>query len=178
MKKIICAFILITVVLCASSCSANNVEIPDGMQIVSTGDVAYNFFVPGGWIPTKNNGIFGAYYSNTDRSNMTVSSLYPSGSIMSISDYWTTLEESYKDTFKNFNLIEAPENNKSNIIFGERASFKYAFSADIDGESYKIMQILTVDGSLFYTFTYTAKAELYESHLADVEKTITEFKFK
>ena len=28
------------------------------------------------------------------------------------------------------------------------------------------------------TFTYTAKADLYESHLADVEKTVTEFEFK
>lgn len=178
MKKIICALILISLVLCVASCSANNVEIPDGMQIVSPADVSYNFFVPGGWIPTENNGIFGAYYSNTDKSNMTVSSLYPNGELMSISDYWTTLEESYKETFKNFTLIEAPENNESNIIFGERGAFKYVFSADIDGESYKMMQILTVEGSLFYTFTYTAKADLYESHLADVEKTITEFKFK
>ncbi len=178
MKKIFCALILISLVLFVASCSANNVEIPDGMQLVSSGDVAYNFFVPGGWMPTENNGIFGAYYSNTDKSNMTVSSLYPTEELMSISDYWTTLEESYKETFKNFTLIEAPENNESNVVFGERAAFKYVFSADIDGESYKMMQVLTVDGSLFYTFTYTATSELYESHLADVEKAITEFEFK
>ena len=178
MKKILCAIILISLVLLTASCSGSNVSIPDGMQLVSSGDVSYNFFVPGGWIPTENNGIFGAYYSNTDRSNMTVSTLYPSGEIMSISDYWTTLEASYRETFKNFSILEAPQNNESNIIFGERTAFKYVFSADMDGESYKIMQILTAEGSLFYTFTYTAMADLYESHLADVEKTITEFEFK
>ncbi len=178
MKKIIFALILISLVISVASCSGNNVDIPEGMQIVSPDDVSYNFFVPGGWIPTENNGIFGAYYSNTDKSNMTISTLYPTDQIMSINDYWTTLEESYKQTFKNFSLIESPENNKSNMIFGERASFKYVFSADIDGESYKIMQILTVDGSLFYTFTYTSKADIYESHLSDVEKTLAEFTFK
>ncbi len=178
MKKIIFVSILLVLVLAFASCSGSEIEIPDGMQVVSSGDVAYNFFVPGGWVPTENNGIFGAYYSNTDKSNMTVSTLYPGGELMSINDYWTTLEASYNETFKNFTLIEAPENNESNIIFGERGAFKYVFSADIDGESYKIMQILTVDGSLFYTFTYTAKADLYESHLADVEKTVTEFEFK
>jgi hypothetical protein len=178
MKKIICALILISLVICVSSCSGSGVEIPDGMQLVSTGDVAYNFFVPGGWVPTENNGIFGAYYSNSDKSNMTVSSLYPTDELMSIGDYWKALEASYSETFKNFEIIEAPENNETNIIFGERGAFKYVFSADIDGESYKMMQILTVDGSLFYTFTYTAKADLYESHLADVEKAVTEFEFK
>ncbi len=178
MKKIICSLILISILLFTASCSGNNVDIPDGMQLVSSGDVSYNFFVPGGWVPTENNGIFGAYYSNTDKSNMTVSSLYPSSELMSINDYWTTLEASYKETFKNFELLEAPENNESNVIFGERAAFKYIFSADIDGESYKMMQILTANGSLFYTFTYTAKADLYESHLEDIEKAITEFEFK
>ena len=67
MKKIIFALVLISLVLTFSSCSGSGVEIPDGMQIVSKGDVAYNFFVPGGWVPTENNGIFGAYYSNTDK---------------------------------------------------------------------------------------------------------------
>ena len=178
MKKIFCLLILISIVFCICSCSDRTVQILEGMQIVSTGDVSYNFFVPGGWVPTERDGIFGAEYSNTDKSNMTVSTLYPDGELMSITDYWTTLEKSYNETFKNFTIIEAPENNGSNIIFGERGAFKYVFSADIDGESYKMMQILTLEGSLFYTFTYTAKADLYEIHLADVEKTISEFKFK
>ncbi|MBQ8208758.1 MAG: hypothetical protein IJZ89_08505 [Clostridia bacterium] len=178
MKKFISVLILLALGTALIACSSSGIQVPDGMQIASSGDVAYNLFVPGGWILTESNGICGAYYSTSDESSITVSSLYPDGEMLSISDYWSTLEASYTETFKNFSIVEAPEADASNVILGDKASFKYVFTADIDGESYKFMQILSVHNNMFYTMTYTSTAENYDSHLEDVEKTITEFKFK
>lgn len=178
MKKIISIFLLLALGISFVACSGSGVEVPDGMQLASNGDVAYNLFVPGGWILTEENGIFGAYYSTSDKSSITVSSLYPDGDIVSIADYWSALEASYGETFKNFSVAEAPEDGVSNVILGEKAAFRYVFGADIDGVSYKFMQILSVHNNMFYTLTYTSTAENYDLHTADVEKTVTEFEFK
>lgn len=178
MKKIISLVLLTILALSFVACSQSGVAIPEGMQIVSNGDVAYNFFVPGGWIPFEKEGFFGAYYSTSDRSSITASSLYPNGEMQSINDYWASLDASYKETFKNYTLIEAPENDQSNILLGDRKAYKYVFTADIDGVSYKLMQVVTVHDNMFYNITYTSTAELYESHLADVERSVAEFVFK
>lgn len=178
MKKTVSVFFVLALVIALGACSGSGVVAPKGMQVASNDDVAYNLFVPGGWILTEENGICGAYYSTSDKSSITVSSLYPEGDMLSINDYWSTLEASYKETFKNFLLLDSPENNESNIILGEKSAFKYVFSADIDGISYKFMQVITVHGNMFYTLTYTSSADNYENHLEDVVKTISEFRFK
>ena len=174
MKKIIAILILTTLAISLLACSNSGVEIPDGMQLASGSDVAYNLFIPGGWILTKENGIFGAYYSSSDKSNITMSSFYPEADMASIDDYWKKCKASYAETYKNFAAIE----EEAQIILGEKAAFKYVFTADIDGVSYKFMQIIAVHNNMFYTLTYTSTAENYDLHLADVEKTISEFEFK
>lgn len=178
MKKSISVLILISLALSLVACSGSGTDIPSGMQLASNGDVAFEFFVPGGWITTEQNGIFGAYYSSSDKSSVSVSSLYPDNGLLSISDYWTTLEESYSETFKNFVLVEEPDNGEPNIVLGGKAAFKYVFTADVDGVSYKFMQILTLHDSLFYTLLYTATAENYDLHLEDINKTVADFRFK
>ncbi len=174
MKKIIALFLIFVVCLLTASCSAKNVDVPDGMQLASGSDVSYNLFVPGGWIIAEGNGINGAYYSSSDRSNITVSSFYPEAGMESIADYWNACKESYGETYKNFSSVE----EETQLILGEKASLKYVFTADIDGVSYKFMQVITVHDNMFLTLVYTAEAEKYDSHLADVEKVISEFEFK
>lgn len=178
MKKFNAVLILLALMLSLIACSNSGVEVPEGMQLVSSDDVAYHLFVPGGWIPSESNGICGAYYSSSDKSSITMSSFYPEGDMFSINDYWQTCEASYTETYKNFVLEEKPKDNASNAMLGEKAAFKYVFTADIDGKSYKFIQIVTVHDNMFYTLTYTSSAENYASHLEDVEKTISEFKFK
>ena len=92
----------------------------------------------------------------------------------SIDDYWQACKSSYGETYKNVNIVE----EDAQIVFGGKAAFKYVFSAEIDTVSYKFMQIITVHNNMFYVFTYTSTAESYDSHLEDVEKTISEFVFR
>ncbi len=178
MKRSIALILGTLLALLLVSCGSSGVEIPDGMLLASNGDVAYNLFVPGGWIVTESGGICGAYYSSSDKSSITMSSYYPENGMTSIDDYWQKCKASYEETYKNFVLEEQPSENTANAIIGEKSAFKYVFTADIDGESYKFLQIVAVHDNMFFTLTYTSTAENYASHMADVEKTIAEFEFK
>ena len=166
--------VLLTICILALSSCSDDVKIPDGMQLASDDSVSYNLFVPGGWILTESNGIYGAYYSSSDRSSMTMSSIHPDEGMASVEEYWNTCKTSYDRTYKNFEASE----EQTETLMGEKTAYKYVFSAEIDGESYKFMQLITVHGGKFYTFVYTSTAENYEAHLADVEKTLSEIIFK
>ena len=173
MKKIlILTFVLL--VFLFSSCSKSGATVPKGMQEASGKDVAYDLFVPGGWIITESDGICGAYYSSSDRSSITMSSIYPESDMASIEEYWSTCKTSYNETYKNFEASE----EQTEILMGEKTAYKYVFSADIDGTSYKFMQVITAHGGKFYTFMYTSTVENYDAHLSDVEKTLSEIIFK
>lgn len=173
MKKIVAIILCLAFCVCFVAC-ANKSDVPDGMQIASGDEVAYKLFVPGGWNITGENGIYGAYYSSTDRSSVIMNSFYPEDDMASIDDYWQACKSSYGETYKNVSIVE----EDAQIVFGGKAAFKYVFSAEIDTVSYKFMQIITVHNNMFYVFTYTSTAESYDSHLEDVEKTISEFVFR
>ncbi len=174
MKRIIAFLMLVSLTLSLIACSGNSENVPDGMQAASVEGAKYDLFVPGGWIVTAENGISGAYYSNADKSNISVSCFYPEENMASIADYWARAKESYINTYKNFEATE----EEIQTILGEVAAYRYVFSADIDGKSYKFMQIVTVHDNMFYTLTYTAEADKYELHTEDLQKVISEFKFK
>ena len=178
MKKISVILLLLAILASLFACSGKEIDVPDGMQLASGDEVAYRLFVPGGWIITESNGICGAYYSTNDKSSITMSSFYPEGDMLSINDYWQSCENSYSETYKNFVLEEKPIDNASNAMLGEKPAFKYVFTADIDGSSYKFMQLVTVHDNMFYTLTYTSSADNYSSHLEDIEKTASEIIFK
>lgn len=171
MKKIISTILLLMLTLALFSCG-NDSGVPDGMQKASEDDVAYSLFIPGGWVLLDGeNGLNGAYYSASDKSSITVSSYY--GDVYSIDEYWQKSKASYEETYKNFTV----ETEEEQVVFGGKNAFKYVFSAEIDSTEYKFMQIVAIHQNNVYVLTYTSSAENYESHMTDVEKTVTEFLF-
>lgn len=170
MKKIISILLLLLLSLSLFACGGDK-EVPDGMQKASGDDVAYSLFVPGGWILLDTDGMNGAYYSSSDKSSITVSSYY--GDFYSIDEYWQASKESYERTYKSF----AVETEEEAIVFGGKNAFKYVFCAEIDGTEYKFLQIVAIHSNNVYVLTYTSEAETYESHMTDVEQTISEFVF-
>ncbi len=169
MKKFFSVLLLSVLALSLFACGKDK-SIPDGMVKASGDDVAYTLYVPGGWNTVAESGIYGAYLS-TDKSSMTVSSYY--GDVQSIDDYWQKAKASYDGTYKNFTI----ETEEEPTVIGGKKGFKYVFSAEIDGAEYKFMQICAVNSNTLYVFTYTATAESYDTHMSDVEKTVSEFLF-
>lgn len=173
MKKFVSAILLFSLCTCLFACGSDK-DVPSGMQKVSGDDVPYNLYVPGGWIASNGDGIYGAYYSQSDKSSITVSSYSPTGTMASINDYWQYARENYENTYKDF----AVESSGDAVVFGGKSAFKYTFTASIGGAEYHFMQVIAVHSNRFFILTYTSDAEHYDAHLEDVEQTISEFVFK
>lgn len=173
MKRIIAFIIMAVMCFFVISCGKKS-DIPDGMQLASGEDVAYRLFVPGGWNLTLDDNVNGAYYSQSDKSSITMTSYYPETNIASVDDYWKACSASYKNVYDNF---EAQE-EASPLVFGGKNAFKYVFTATIDGTDCKFMQIITVHKNLFYILTYTSTAEKYDLHIEDVNSVISNFIFR
>ena len=54
----------------------------------------------------------------------------------------------------------------------------YRFSFEYNGEKYESRQVVCIYRGMFYILTYTAKAESFELHSAEVEKIISEVEFR
>ena len=201
MKRII--LILLTVSMLALSLCAcatggsGNVVAPEGMQIASVDASPYYLFVPKGWGLTQGFGTSGAYTS--DSSNVTVS-MYSASDIKNdeasktdtpaatesgsasdksareqyIDAYWDMCWKTYMSELRDFAVVE---DGKQTLLGGYEAK-QYVYTAKYENVEYKMQMTVTYSGGLMYILTYTAKSENYISHISEVEKIISEFKFK
>ena len=96
---------------------------------------------------------------------------------MTLYEYYDKCIKEYKKTIKG--MSEAILVDDSLTVAGEKArSFEY--SAEYDGVTYKIRQVMIYAGQngLFYTFTYTATEQNYELHMADFDAMLAAFIFR
>ena len=148
-------------------------DTPDGMKLASNKDIEYRFFVPNAWVCNSNSGASEAYFPESGRSNVTVTSYVPSDSV-SIDEYFASCEEVYKAEFEGYERVGETAVRK---VGGKEAhSFTYTLVAE--GVKIKIMQTVLVYDSSFYTITYTALEENFDTHLEDVELMLGAFKFR
>ncbi len=189
MKKIFCFILLAVMCFCAVSCgSSSDVEIPDGMKLVSEDDDLYYMFVPQTWTEDRGYGTPYAYYSGSDTSNVTVmfylleetnvekdeNAVNPREPY--IKAYWAEFEADVKNGFLAYDLID--EECKDCTIDGVYAK-QYVYTVKTASEEeYKCRAVATYYGQMVFCITYTAEISKYDSHTADVDKIITEFKFK
>lgn len=176
MKKLIC--VLLILVLACSLVACSDDDTPDGMQNVSTENALFNLYVPASWISQTASGVSGARVSNTDASNVTVTTYLPEAD-MSVTEYWEKVcLPSYRDggVLQSFTLIEGSCKDTS---LGGKGAKQYVFTYVLDGVTYESMQIITVASDMMvYTLTYTAAADKYAEHLESVESIRAEFRFR
>ena len=154
---------------------SDKVEVPAGMKLISTDEVAYRFFVPEAWQINKRTEMSAAYYSESDRSNVSVQ-LYICGTgdeVQSVESYIERCKKSYSDIFASCNLVSEEDIKMSNLD-----AKKCVFEVMSGGVEYKMLQAIVKKGDAIYCMTYTATAENYESHLDDVEKMIEVFEIR
>ena len=174
---------------CLASCAGTdaNAIAPEGMELASGEGSAYYLFVPESWELTQGYGTWGAYTS--DASNVNVSTF-------TASDIGNKESESTADTTDAAVHTEAPsdteaapsdktareqyidvEDGKQTTLGGYEAK-QYVYTAKYEGVEYKMQMTVTYSGGLMYILTYTAKTANYDSHLTEVAKIVSEFKFK
>ncbi len=178
-KRII-AFLaaIIMATFCLVSCNkGGETTAPEGMKEASGDSVDYNFYIPSNWISDVANGATTAYYSETDRSNVSVMTFTVNYSDDTLSDWWTSFEEDFKTVYTDFEVVSS-----ENIVLDGVAALKTVFKGTLDGYGYQFMQVAAVKGVALskpqvYVFTYTSVPEAYETHIEDVQSMIDAFDF-
>ena len=150
----------------------DNVEIPEGMKLISTDERPYRFFVPESWVTNTKADFSAAYYSSTDSSNVSLQYLILDSFEMdkTVEEYFTECEERYEKVFESYTLLSTED-----ITMDGVAAKKYTYTIVSGGVEYKQMQAIVEKGSTMYVLTYTALPENFDSHLGDVEKMIEHF---
>lgn len=148
-------------------------DTPDGMKLASNEDIEYRFFVPTSWVCNPKSGANEAYYPESGRPNVTVTSFVPEIS-MSINEYFLKCESEYKNEFSDY--VRTGEGVERKV--DGKVAYSYTYTLTAEGRSIKIMQTVFVHDSSFYTITYTALAENFDVHVEDVEKIIGAFRFR
>ena len=177
MKRFFSVLVLVLMcVLCLVSCSkGNETDVPEGMVEAENKFVDYRFFYPENWILDRCDGMISCHVSKDDASNVSVTAFTPDD-MKPLEDY---LKEEYMTYFKaNFSDMEIIEDFADTTLDNAPAK-RIVFKATVGEKAYQFMQCLAYgrDGYI-YIVTYTSTPEAYDSHLEDVEKIVSEFRFK
>ena len=148
-------------------------DTPEGMKLASDKSIEYRLFVPKSWVCDPESGMSDAYYPESGKPNVSVTSFVPDTS-MSVKDYFLLCEEDYKKELPEYSREAEPTER----TVGGRAAYSYTYTVRADGADIKIMQTLLAYDSCFYTITYTARAEDFEEHMNDVNAILDAFKFR
>ncbi len=151
-----------------------NVDCPEGMKIISTNEHPYRFYAPNVWISDERVQTAAAYYSETDRSNVSIVGYMSGADGITVENYFEDLSEKYDGMFDEWTYTDNTTLGESKL--GNLNARDYAIVAKMGGETYKIRQLIAIKGAMFYTFTYTSTEELYDSHMDDVNMMIKNFK--
>lgn len=168
--------IFISVILLFSITACSQVEsMMNGMKLISNDFVTYEFYVPNAWIVVSDDstGYIGAYYSENDRSNITVTAFETEGEFTSLDEFWESYEADFNGTFTDMEY-----QTQSQITLDGFGANCYEYKATVTGDEYRFMQVVSIRAETVYIITYTAAPDKYETHLDEVSDMIAFFKFK
>ena len=151
---------------------SDKVTAPEGMKLISTDERAYRFFVPDAWSVNVRTEATAAYIDEQDgsRTNVSVQMYMTGDESQTVEQYWELCKNSYNEIFSSFALVSS-EDVKMDGISAKR----YVYDVTSGGREYRQLQAIVKKGAMFYVVTYTASPDLFDSHLADVDKMIENF---
>lgn len=183
MKKIISLILAsISILICFSSCTKRENNVPDGFAPAENDGTDYFFVYPAEWTLERNDaGMTSVYVSEVDFSNVSVTVFTWNNEYQSLSQY---VEKYYFKQFKdNFSNLEYPENEDGtprlkNAKIDSRDAVIFEYSAMFGEEKYMFKTCIISENGYIYTLTYTAKEDKYESHIEAVDMIFDNFQFK
>ena len=148
-------------------------KTPEGMKIASSDNVEYRLYVPTSWICDSTSGRSEAYYPESSKPNVTVTSFTDSGA-STPEEYFTKLQNEYAAKLSGFELLETGEKK----TVGGRDAISFTYRAEYGGVEFRIMQTVLIYLNNAYSITYTALDEDFDEHLSDVQKILESFTFR
>ena len=149
-------------------------EVPGGMKIASSDEVAYRFFAPETWTVDAYQRIFAAVEPN-DRTNVSVVAYLPAESGMSVEEFHQMTIDLMAKT-SGTGAYEAIAEKEGKL--GGVAAMDYEFRYTVGGAVYHYRQLVAPYRGMFYTMTYTATEAHYGEHLEEFERMATELIFR
>ena len=146
---------------------------PEGMEIASADHIEYRLYVPKTWVCNAESGVSEAYYPESGKPNVTVTSYSPDVSI-SVKDYFLRCEEEYKTVLPQYERTE----DAFQHTVAERTAYTYTYTTTVEGTTVKVMQTLFAYNQNIYSITYTALADRFDAHMEDVERILDGFTFR
>lgn len=147
-------------------------KTPEGMKIASSDVVEYRFYVPTSWICDSESGRSEAYYPESGKPNVTVTSYSPD-EVMTAEEYFAECEKQYEDTIASYELLSEEERTVA-----ERDARVYTYRAVYGEKEIRVMQTVLVYNRMVYSITYTALAESFDEHAGEVEAMLDAFRFR
>lgn len=180
MKKFTAIICLIATLILALTACSNNAGAPDGFQNVASERESFYLYVPNGWISNTSGGTASAYYSTTDRSNMSFTCLVIDPDEMDeLEEYKAITLAELGALLGDFTVIEpSTDAEAAELKIDGRETIVFEYKCTVSGDTYRYKQAVTMKDDFFYIFTYTALEENYEAHLEDADATISNIKFK
>ncbi len=180
-KKILIVLFAVILTLGAVSCGDKDDFVPAGYKRASSKKADHTLYVPEGWVVDMSTGVTTARVSESDSSNISFMSFELDKSKLgsegtdgeteeksTLDKFWDYYSAEFVKTFPDMKYDE--NGNGANMLVSKLAAKKYTYTATVTGAEYKFMQIVVIKGETVYLLTYTAKTELFDDHLSEVEK--------
>ncbi len=180
--RILTLLLALSLLFSLAACSKSDPEVPEGFLLAQNEGADYYFYYPENWLLDRTDaGMTSTFVSETDFSNVSVTAFTFSGQYTSLEQY---AEEYYLKQFTdNFNNLEVERNQdgslkRSHLKIDERDAVVFQYKATFAGEEYTFRAWLISDSGYVYTVLYTAKTEVYETHLPYAERIAENIRFK
>ncbi len=149
-------------------------KTPEGMKIASSDALEYRFYVPLSWICSTKSATTEAYYPESERTNVNVSSYSPDTQ-MTLAEFADTVRASNAEDLEDYELLSSGE-----LLVAGKNAISDTFSADYDGQTVKLRQVMlySQQSGLFYIITYTATDARFDEHMADFDAMLAGFTFR
>ncbi len=190
MKKVVSVLLLLAICVLTVSCGGAEVSVPDGMKIASGENELYYLFVPNAWSIRESSPPV-AFVSATDMSNVTVVAYVLETDVEAgttdgsaevvnprapyIDAFWNEFCADANETLIAFQQVGEPIDTQQ---LGEQYAKQYVYTHKAGGVEYKHRMAVTYYGEMIIYLIYSSTSEHYDSHAADVDQMIKEFKFK
>ena len=175
MKKtgILLILLLLAIGAILSGCADQDPDVPEGMQLASSEDADYLFYVPEGWRLDKSSLYTSAYFSSGDATSISATAFGMNLTDTSVNDWWEKYKEQFEGIYENVEFSEGEETKLGGV-----EAMKYTISATLNEKDYQYIIVAALRDSYIYYITYTSTPEYYEDHLDALDQVIECFAFK
>ncbi len=151
-----------------------NATAPEGMQLASNDTVAYRFYVPNTWVLDPNITGSSAYVSESNRTNVNVTTITPEKNYATPADYW----KEHLTELSAYLTIDQASLTYTDTTIADITASTCEYTADVNGTTLRFAQTIVAHKGILYTVTMTAQPEHYDAHKADYQSILEHFSFR